>query len=139
MQPEAAMRDDDAGGNSRSRRSIKSDLPVLNKVVLNFIFENVYEECLGDVAKINKDEGCGGDEKIKDLMKTLQAMQRFNRIHRHSDIRSSFDPLDKIFKFYLGGSEGTDAWLAMIHAIRELYGLSETRLLYLMRQVDVRK
>ncbi|MEK6789150.1 MAG: hypothetical protein AABY68_09390 [Pseudomonadota bacterium] len=121
------------------RKPSKNDLPELSKSTLNLIFDNVYGDLLLTNSELVVFDGHSSDEKIIGLLTTLRQMQIFNYQHRQNDIRQSIERLDPIFNFFWGGSEGPIFWLALIHAVRELYGLSESALVIAMRQVDVRK
>lgn len=125
---------EDTDTAKQPRGPAKLDLPALDKSLLNLIFSNVYSNCM-----LLSPNEFSYDEKINSLIATILFMQKFNVYHRASDIRQSVEKLDKVLHFFWGDSEGVDWWLGMIHAVRELYGLSEQQLIKCMRQVDVRE
>ena len=65
-------------------------------------------------------------------------MQEFNIEHRPEDRYEVFCLTNKVFNFEIN-SGGTDYWLALILAVKELYGFSDDRLVSVMGQVGVRK
>jgi hypothetical protein len=108
----------------------KSDLPYLTQERLDYFFNAVYD---ADAALIPHK-----DARIVALLKALKAMQHFNHFHRSNDTRKMFMLLNDIFNFERN-SEGTTLWLALILAIKELYGFSPEKLREIMRLVTIRK
>lgn len=65
------------------------------------------------------------------------SMQRFNYRFRPDDTRRLFDLFDELFNFELN-SEGTTLWLALILAVQELYGFSDSKLVETIGEVSIR-
>ncbi|TSA39379.1 MAG: hypothetical protein D4R63_09065 [Methylococcaceae bacterium] len=107
----------------------KSDLPYLTQDRLDYFFTAVYD---AEVPSPHK------DAQIVALLTALKAMQHFNHFHRSNDTREFFTLLNDIFNFERN-SEGTTLWLALILAIKELYGFSPEKLRELMKLVTIRK
>ena len=97
------------------------------------IFEHVYDS-LGDA----KAERAFAEEKLNHLLRVLKTMQGFNIEHRPEDRFEVFGLTNRIFNFETN-SEGTDYWLALILAVKELYGFSDDKLVSVIGQVGVRK
>lgn len=112
---------------------MKKNLPYLNDEHLNLIFDGVY----GQPASI-EETGRPIDERISDLANALYAMQRFNYHHRPNDTRRLFDLFNAQFNFELN-SEGAALWLALMLAIQELYGFTDSKLVEVIGQVTIRK
>ncbi len=112
---------------------MRQNLPYLNQERLDVIFEHVYDR-LGDV----KTERAFGEEKLDHLLRVLKTMQDFNLEHRPEDRYEVFRLTNKVFNFETNSGE-TDYWLALILAVKELYGFSNDRLVSVMEQVGVRK
>lgn len=104
-------------------------LPVLDQQLLDIIFEHVY----------NKDPEEIADKELCDFIKLLLAMQDYNHSYRWSE----YHPLFPVFEGTVGpmekNSEGTDMWLALGLAIKELYGLRLSTLESLLKKITVRK
>lgn len=109
---------------------MNNNLPDLDTETLNSAFERVYE--FGDPPHV-KDL----DDKPIQFYYLLKVMQRFNFRFRQDDYSALYEWTHPIFN-YSGNSEGTDLWLSLILAIKELYGLSNTALVKILRQVTVR-
>lgn len=113
---------------------MKTDLPYLNQARLNCIFDHVY-----DSVGINKGKTIFEDERLVDFFEMLKSMQNFNYRHRPNDTHPLFHLLnERVFNFERN-SEGTTLWLALILAIKELYGFSDEKLVSVLKQVSVRK
>ncbi|MDD5300331.1 MAG: hypothetical protein PHD65_07535 [Gallionella sp.] len=109
---------------------VKNNLPPLNEVLLNQIFDGVYG---GAGQQPNE---LIGHEPLQALIDTLYAMQRFNHRFRPDDTGRLFDLFDAQFNFERN-SEGTTLWLALILAVQELYGLSDSRLMEALGEMIV--
>lgn len=113
---------------------MKKTLPYLNAERLEQIFADVYSSpasAATEAAKI-------GDERLRDLAVALYALQRLNYRHRRDDwlrLASLFTPR---FNFEWN-SEGTALWLALVLAIQELYGFSDSKLVEVIGQLAIRK
>lgn len=105
---------------------MKNNLPLLDQKLLNKMFDAVY---------IGYEKT--SDERINALIDTLYAMLKFNHHFRPDDTRRLFDLFDAQFNFERN-SEGTTIWLALILAIQELYGLTDSKLVEVMRQMTLR-
>lgn len=111
---------------------MKTNLPYLNQERLTIIFERVY-----NVASERKTENGFKEERLSDLLKVLQAMQSFNLHHRPDDTRELYGLMSAVF--YLDpNTEGTTYRLALILAIKELYGFSDDKLVSVMKQVQIK-
>ena len=102
-----------------SLSNLRSNLPVLEPALIDVLFEHVY-----DIAGIEEALPID-DEKTSDVVDLVKSLQRFNfhhrmdeafELHRKAAIPAGFE--------LQSNSEGSDLWLAMLLAIRELYGLS---------------
>ncbi len=106
----------------------------LNQERLDCIFDHVY-----DNVGINEGKAIFKDEKLADFFDMLKFMQNFNFRYRGNDTYPLFHLLnDRVFIFERN-SEGTTLWLALILAIKELYGFSDEKLISVLGQVSVRK
>lgn len=110
---------------------MKNNLPSLNEVLLNRIFDGVY----GGARQ--QPNGLIDHEPVQALINTLYAMQRFNHRFRPDDTRRLFDLFDAQFNFELN-SEGATLWLALILSIQELYGFTDSNLVEVIGRVTVR-
>lgn len=106
---------------------MRSNLPPLDQVLLERIFDSVY---IGYKQT--------PDPHIQALMDTLYAMLQFNFHFRPDDTGRLFGLFDTQFKFGQN-SEGTKIWLALILAVQELYGLTDCRLVEVMRSVALKE
>jgi hypothetical protein len=109
------------------------NLPFLDKDRLNIIFDHVYDIVSEKIA-----ESTFVEKRLLHLLDTLKSMQSLNYHHRPDDTRDLFKLMNKIFNFEIN-SEGTSLWLALILAIKELYGFSDNNLLEVMKQTTIRK
>jgi len=115
----------------------KAQLPGLTAGRLNIIFEQVYV-CV-EIESASDLPGFS-EPRLQDLLKALQAQQYFNYQHRYEDLSVIYPLVSRIFNFdQNSNSEGSSIWLALILAIKELYGFSNARLAEVMKLVDVRK
>ena len=112
---------------------MRKDLPYLSRERFDVIFGHVYDR-LDDVEAKRVFE----EEKLNHLLRVLKTMQDFNLEHRPEDRYELFGLTNGVFNFETN-SEGTDYWLALILAVKELYGFSDDKLVSVMGQVDVRK
>ncbi len=112
---------------------MKNDLPYLTTELLDLIFSGVY-----DIVAERPEQLPIADEKTAALTKVLHAMQDFNYRFRHEDTWPLFAVFDQTFHFERN-SEGTTLWLALILAIQELYGFTNSTLLKVISQTKVRK
>ena len=117
-----------------SLAKLRNSLPALNGESLDFIFDHVYE-ISGILGEDEKEKDC----KLGSLLGILKALQRFNYDHR----------LDGAFELHQkavapaglelqSNSDGSVLWLAMLLAIKELYGLSNSSLIRTIRQISIR-
>jgi len=104
-------------------------LPMLDRELLNIIFDHVY----------NKDPEEIADKELRDFIKLLLAMQHYNHWYRSDE----YMQLAQMFEATVGpmetNTEGTDMWLALGLAIKELYGLRLSTLESLLKKVTVQK
>lgn len=104
-------------------------LPVLDQRLLNTVFEHVY----------NKDPEEIADKELRDFIKLLLAMQHYNHWYRSDE----YIQLAPMFEATVGpmetNTEGTDMWLALGLALKELYGLRRSTLESLLKKITVRK
>lgn len=112
---------------------MKNNLPSLNEALLNRIFDGVYI-IVGHSPEYERT----ADEHEQALVDTLYAMQKFNYRFRPNDTRRLFGLFDAQLHFEIN-SEGTTLWLALILAIQELYGLTDSKLIEVIRRVTIRK
>ncbi|MGI8866993.1 MAG: hypothetical protein ACR2G1_09700 [Rubrobacteraceae bacterium] len=114
---------------------MRKNLPYLTQERLNIIFEHVYD----NLDNLNVKTGnIFEEEKLNHLLKVLKTMQEFNYEHRSEDRYELFQLTNGIFNFDINAG-GTDYWLSLILAIKELYGFSDAKLVSVMQQVSVRK
>lgn len=108
-------------------------LPDLNGASLDFIFDHVY-----DIVEIPSDRQAL-DSKLWDLLEVLKALQKFNWRHR----------IDEVFALHQkavipaglelqSNSTGSELWLAMLLAIKDLYGLKNHGLIKAVKEIGVR-
>lgn len=107
-------------------------LPDLTSENLNAIFKGVYQCVSRD--QISEEFG---DPQLQVLMKTLYGEQYRNYRERGEDTYRLFTVVNSLFNFE-PNSEGTTLWLALILAVQELYGLTDKKLLKVMRMVTIR-
>lgn len=112
---------------------MRENLPYLNQERLDTIFEHVY-----DNLRTNETKNAFDTEKLSHLLRVLKTMQDFNLQYRPDDTRALFGLMNGTFNFE-PNSEGTDYWLSLILAVKELYGFSNEKLVSVMEQVGVRK
>ncbi len=117
-----------------SLTKLRNSLPVLNSESLDFIFDHVYE--ISGVLREDRTEKVG---KLPGLLEILKGLQRFNYDHRLDDAfelhQKSVVPAGLELQ---SNSDGSVLWLAMLLAIQELYGLSNSNLIKAIRQISVR-
>lgn len=106
---------------------MKNNLPPLDQELLNIIFDSVY---------IGYKQTSG--ERIHALVDTLYAMLQFNFFFRPDDTGRLFDLFDVQFNF-VPNTEDTKTWLALILAVQEIYGLTDSKLVEVMRQVVLKE
>jgi len=114
---------------------MRNDLPDLNAKCINTIFNYVY-----DLENIkNENDGIiKNDVKLLALLDVFSAMQKYNYQFRPNDLRETYSIASKVIDFEIN-SEGTSLWLALILAIKELYGLSDTELIKILKKITIRK
>ena len=111
----------------------KNSLPYLNQERLDYLFEAVY-----DPLPANAHETLYGDDKMASILCAIKGMQGFNHRFRRDDTYELFHEFDKILHF-ARHTEGTEMWLSMILAIKELYGFSIQKMIELIKLTTVRK
>lgn len=112
---------------------MKKNLPYLNQERLDIIFDNVYK-----IVEKNDNVKSFEDEKLSHFLETLKSMQSFNYYHRPDDTRELFSLISDVIHFERN-SDGTTLWLALILAIKELYGFSDKKLVTVIEQTTIRK
>ncbi len=108
---------------------MKQNLPYLNQERLNKIFEHVY-----DIVSNAGNNQLFDDERMKEFLAALLAMQSFNYRFRPDDVRELFFLMENDFSFERN-SEGTTLWLALALAIKELYNFSDRKFIAVMSQL----
>ena len=117
-----------------SLTKLRNSLPELNGESLDFIFDHVYE-IIDILGQGEKEKNC----MLANLLGILKGLQRFNYDHR----------LDDAFELHQravvpaglelqSNSDGSVLWLAMLLAIQELYGLSNSNLIKVIQQISIR-
>lgn len=106
---------------------MRRNLPPLDQELLERIFDSVY---IGYKQT--------PDQRISALVDTLYAMLQFNFHLRPDDTGRLFGLFDAQFNFRRN-SECTRIWLALILAVQELYGLTDCRLVEVMRSVTLKE
>lgn len=104
-------------------------LPVLDQQLLDRIFRHVYSEDASDIT----------EKELRDLVGVLLAMQKYNYGYRSTEYVQLFPMFEGTVGPMEKNSEGTDMWLALGLAIKELYGLRRTTLESLLKKVTVRQ
>lgn len=107
---------------------MKTNLPYLNKETLEFIFENVF---LNTDQKI---ENTAQEEKTVAFLYALTALKDFNYRYRENDLKELFELVDPLFNYDMN-SEGTGIHLALILAIKDVYGFNNEKLIEVMKQL----
>ena len=114
---------------------LRKHLPELNGTVLDFIFNHVY-----DIVETSSErQALDDDSKLWDLVEVLKVVQRFNWRHR----------IDEAFALHQkavipaglelqSNSTGSELWLAMLLAIKDLYGLNQHGLITAIKKISVR-
>lgn len=117
-----------------SLTKLRNTLPALNGESLNFIFDHVYE-IIGILGEGEKEKNC----KLASLLGILKGLQSFNYDHRLDDAfelhQKAVVPAGLELQ---SNSDGSALWLAMLLAIQELYGLSNSNLIKAIRQIGIR-
>jgi hypothetical protein len=109
---------------------MKSNLPFLSKETLEFIFEHVF---LNPGHKI---ENTSQEEKIVSFLCALTALKDFNYRYRENDLKELYELVDPLFNYNLN-SEGTGIHLALVLAIKDIYGFSNEKLIEVMKLLIV--
>jgi hypothetical protein len=104
------------------------ELPYLDADLLDLIFNHVY----GRPEDIT-------DEQTRDFINMLKSMQDYNYHYRSAQLQRIFPLAEAIIGPFEINSEGTSIWLALILAIRELYGMQDETLKHILQQISVRK
>lgn len=106
---------------------MRCNLPPLDQELLQRIFDSVYIGCPPT-----------SDPRIQGLVDTLYAMLQFNFHFRPEDTGGLYDLYDAYFNFgsFPGGAR---IWLALILAVQELYGLSDSVMVELMQTVTLKE
>ena len=117
-----------------SLKNLRISLPILNGESLDIIFERVYE--IAGSPFEGKTVDCS---KLQCLLEILQGLQKYIYKHRMDD---AFDLHQKaVIPSGLelqSNSSGSELWLAMLLAVKEVYGLSNSSLTKVIRQISVR-
>ncbi len=117
-----------------SLTKLRASLPALNGESLDFIFDHVYE-ISGILGKCETPKDC----KLPGLLEILKGLQRFNYDHRLDDAFELHQKAVVPSGLELqSNSDGSVLWLAMLLAIKELYGLSNSNLIKTIRQISIR-
>jgi hypothetical protein len=107
---------------------MKTNLPYLNKETLDFIFENAF---LNPGQKV---ENTAQEEKIVAFLYALTALKDFNYRYRENDVKELFELVDPLFNYDLN-AEGTAIHLALVLAIKDIYGFSNEKLIETIKQL----
>jgi len=117
-----------------SLTKLRTSLPALNGESLDFIFDHVYEMS-GILGEGEREKDC----KLASLLGILKGLQRFNYDHRLDDAFELHQKAVVASGLELqSNSDGSVLWLAMLLAIKELYGLSNSGLIKTIRQISIR-
>lgn len=111
---------------------MKKNLPEINTDTLETIFKYVYSGFMSKDYEIEEKY-----EEIIDLITVLKSMQIYNYKQRNDDTRELFFQLNNIISFEIN-SEETTLWLSLALAIKELYGIPNTKFNNLIKKL-VRK
>lgn len=103
-------------------------LPYLDRETLDIIFDNVYRDSHKNIKTA----------ELHDLVTVLQQMQEYNYCYR-TEMSWRIYPLLRDFMEFEINSEGTTLWLALCLVIKELYGMRDSTLQAIMKEVTVRK
>ena len=116
---------------------LRKQLPVLDPYTLDFILSHVYD--VNDRPESQGKCDDGADEKHRDLLSILLALQTFNYHHRMDEGEGVFAAATRAGRCFQSNSSGTELWLALLLAIQELYGLNDGKLATLLRKTTVIK
>lgn len=107
-------------------------LPILDRGLLDAIFDHVYDNLGNQVPDI-------ADKELRDFVQLLSVMQNYNHWYRNTEYAQLFPVFEATVGPMEKNSEGTDMWLALGLAVKELYGLRLSTLQSLLEKVTVRK
>ncbi len=117
-----------------SLTKLRTSLPALNGESLDFIFDHVYE-IYGILGESKAQKDC----KLPGLLEILKGLQKFNYDHRLDDAFELHQKAVIPSGLQLqSNSEGSVLWLAMLLAIKELYGLSNSSMIKAIRKISIR-
>lgn len=118
-----------------SLTKLRNSLPELNGESPDFIFDHV-SEIFGILGENEMEKGC----KLGNLLGIRKGLHRFNYAHRLETPSSSIkrQPVPSGLEPQ-SNSDGCVMWLAMLLAIKELYGLSNLDLIKTIREIRIRK
>ena len=115
---------------------LKKNLPALNGVTLDFVFDHVYAVATPNEERhLKQNHG----EKVEDLLRVLMALQEFNYRHRMDQVSDVLDAATRAGRRFQSNSTGTELWLALLLALQELYGLSNHELERVVKQISIVK
>jgi hypothetical protein len=92
-----------------------TDLPYLDPTLLKTIFANLEGNEEG-LAKIKS-------RQVRDFIEMLLAIQKYNVKHRSHQIQKLFPMVDEETGPFEPDKESTVLWVALVLAIKELYGM----------------
>ena len=113
---------------------LRNNLPVLNGETLDFIFNHVYDS-IGMPGESKTEKDC----KLRGLLEILKGLQRFNYDHLLDDAFELHQKAVVPARLELqSNSDRSVVWLAMLQAIKELHGLSNSSLIIAIRKISIR-
>ncbi len=118
-----------------STSKLKDSLPELDSLTLDYIFDHVY-----DISGFPGESEAPGDAKLSDFLEVIKALQKFNYHHWQ-------DEFGDLYRMAAGplnidphvNSEGVPLWLAMLQAVKDLYGLSQKEMKKAIGRIRIRK
>ncbi len=113
-------------------------LPDLNGQILDAIFDNVYDKIPGIHNQSDETKKLLQEPIFIDLIDLLLRMQKFNYIYRKDQLIDTYDIAHQVMEFEIN-SEGTSLWLALILAIKELYGLKDNEMKKILKKIHIDK
>lgn len=116
---------------------LRKQLPVLDVSTLDFILSHVYDTVNRPESQDERDNGV--DERHRDLLSILLALQTFNYHHRMDEVGGVLTAATRSGRRFQSNSSGTELWLALLLAIKELFGLNDGELTALLRKTTVIK
>ena len=105
-----------------------TDLPYLDPSLLKTIFINANSK-EEDLEKIK-------GRQLRDFVEMLLAMQKYNVRHRSHQLQKLFPLVDELTGPFEPDKESTALWIALVLAIKELYGMRTETLKTVLKKME---